>query len=234
MAEELNVATIDGNEAAAYVAYRVNEVCAIYPITPSSTMAELADQWASEGKTNIWGGIPDVVEMQSEGGAAGTVHGSLQAGALTTTFTASQGLMLMIPNMYKIAGELTACVIHVAARSLATQGLSIFGDHQDVMAVLPTGFAQLVSSSVQEAHDMALDRAGGDAGVAHSVHPFLRRLPHLARGQQAHHADRRADPRDDRRGSGDRPSPARRSIRTIPSSAAPRRIRTSTSRRARR
>ena len=101
--------TIDGNEAAAYVAYRVNEVCAIYPITPSSTMAELADQWASEGKTNIWGGIPDVVEMQSEGGAAGTVHGALQAGALTTTFTASQGLMLMIPNMYKIAGELTAC-----------------------------------------------------------------------------------------------------------------------------
>ena len=156
MAEELNVATIDGNEAAAYVAYRVNEVCAIYPITPSSTMAELADQWASEGKTNIWGGIPDVVEMQHEGGAAGAVHGALQAGALTTTFTASQGLMLMIPNMYKIAGELTACVIHVAARALATQGLSIFGDHQDVMAVLPTGFAQLCSSSVQEAHDMAL------------------------------------------------------------------------------
>ncbi len=156
MAEDTNVATIDGNEAAAYVAYRVNEVCAIYPITPSSTMAELADQWASEGKKNIWGNIPDVVEMQSEAGAAGTVHGSLQGGALTTTFTASQGLMLMIPNMYKIAGELTACVIHVAARALATQGLSIFGDHQDVMAVLPTGFAQLASSSVQEAHDMAL------------------------------------------------------------------------------
>ncbi len=153
---EHNVTTIDGNEAAAYVAYRVNEVCAIYPITPSSTMAELADQWASEGKTNIWGGIPDVVEMQSEAGAAGTVHGSLQGGALTTTFTASQGLMLMIPNMYKIAGELTCCVIHVAARALATQGLSIFGDQQDVMAVRPTGFAQLASSSVQEAHDMAL------------------------------------------------------------------------------
>ncbi|MGZ8411046.1 MAG: pyruvate:ferredoxin (flavodoxin) oxidoreductase, partial [Hyphomicrobium sp.] len=152
MAEESQVATIDGNEAAAYVAYRVNEVCAIYPITPSSTMAELADQWASEGKTNIWGGIPDVVEMQHEGGAAGAVHGALQAGALTTTFTASQGLMLMIPNMYKIAGELTACVIHVAARALATQGLSIFGDQQDVMAVRPTGFAQLASSSVQEAH----------------------------------------------------------------------------------
>ncbi|MFO1154393.1 MAG: pyruvate:ferredoxin (flavodoxin) oxidoreductase [Rhodospirillales bacterium] len=156
MAEESNVATIDGNEAAAYVAYRVNEVCAIYPITPSSTMAELADQWASEGKVNLWGGIPDVVEMQSEAGAAGTVHGSLQGGALTTTFTASQGLMLMIPNMYKIAGELTPCVIHVAARSLATQGLSIFGDHQDVMAVRATGFAQLAASSVQEAHDMAL------------------------------------------------------------------------------
>ena len=164
------MATIDGNEAAAYVAYRVNEVCAIYPITPSSTMAELADQWASEGKTNIWGGIPDVVEMQSEGGAAGTVHGSLQGGALTTTFTASQGLMLMIPNMYKIAGELTACVIHVAARSLATQGLSIFGDHQDVMAVLPTGFAQLVSSSVQEAHDMALI---AQAATLESRIPFI-------------------------------------------------------------
>ena len=170
MAEELSVATIDGNEAAAYVAYRVNEVCAIYPITPSSTMAELADQWASEGKTNIWGGIPDVVEMQSEGGAAGTVHGSLQGGALTTTFTASQGLMLMIPNMYKIAGELTACVIHVAARSLATQGLSIFGDHQDVMAVRPTGFAQLVSSSVQEAHDMALI---AQAATLESRIPFI-------------------------------------------------------------
>ncbi|MGE5441857.1 MAG: pyruvate:ferredoxin (flavodoxin) oxidoreductase [Bacteroidota bacterium] len=170
MAEELNVATIDGNEAAAYVAYRVNEVCAIYPITPSSTMAELADQWASEGKTNIWGGIPDVVEMQSEGGAAGTVHGSLQGGALTTTFTASQGLMLMIPNMYKIAGELTACVIHVAARSLATQGLSIFGDHQDVMAVRPTGFAQLVSSSAQEAHDMALI---AQAATLESRIPFI-------------------------------------------------------------
>ncbi len=151
-----NIATIDGNEAAAYVAFRVNEVCAIYPITPSSTMAELADQWASEGKTNIWGGIPDVVEMQSEAGAAGTVHGSLQAGALTTTFTASQGLMLMIPNMFKIAGELTPCVIHVAARALATQGLSIFGDQQDVMAIRPTGFAQLASSSVQESHDLAL------------------------------------------------------------------------------
>lgn len=150
------IATIDGNEAAAYVAYRVNEVCAIYPITPSSTMAELADEWSSKGVKNIWGNIPDVIEMQSEGGAAGTVHGALQTGALTTTFTASQGLMLMLPNMYKIAGELTPCVFHVAARSLAAQGLSIFGDHQDVMAARTTGFAMLSSASVQEAHDFAL------------------------------------------------------------------------------
>ncbi len=150
------IATIDGNEAAAYIAYRVNEVCAIYPITPSSTMAELADEWASRGIKNIWGNIPDVVEMQSEGGAAGTVHGALQTGSLTTTFTASQGLMLMLPNMYKIAGELTPAVFHVAARSLAAQGLSIFGDHQDVMAARTTGFAMLSSASVQEAHDFAL------------------------------------------------------------------------------
>ena len=150
------ISTIDGNEAAAYVAYRVNEVCAIYPITPSSTMAELADEWASKKIKNIWGNIPEVIEMQSEGGAAGTVHGALQTGSLTTTFTASQGLMLMLPNMYKIAGELTAAVFHVAARSLAAQGLSIFGDHQDVMAARTTGFAMLSSTSVQEAHDFAL------------------------------------------------------------------------------
>jgi pyruvate-ferredoxin/flavodoxin oxidoreductase len=152
----VQVTTLEGNEAVAYIAYRTNEICAIYPITPSSTMAELADQWASEGKLNIWGNIPLVMEMQSEGGAAGTVHGALQTGALTTTFTASQGLLLMIPNMYKIAGELTPAVFHVAARSLAAQGLSIFGDHSDVAAVRNTGFAQLASSSVQEAHDMAL------------------------------------------------------------------------------
>ncbi len=154
--DERQVATIDGNEATAYVAYRVNEVCAIYPITPSSTMGELADQWAQEGKRNIWGNVPIIAEMQSEGGAAGAVHGALQTGALTTTFTASQGLMLMIPNMFKIAGELSSAVLHVAARSLAAQGLSIFGDHQDVMAVRSTGFALLASGSVQEAHDMAL------------------------------------------------------------------------------
>jgi pyruvate-ferredoxin/flavodoxin oxidoreductase len=149
------VATIDGNEACASVAYRLNEVCAIYPITPSSTMAELADQWSSERRPNIWGDVPTVIEMQSEGGAAGAVHGSLQAGALTTTFTASQGLLLMIPNMYTIAGELTSAVFHVAARSLAVHALSIFGDHQDVMAVRGTGFALLSSASVQEAHDFA-------------------------------------------------------------------------------
>ncbi|MDJ0863443.1 MAG: pyruvate:ferredoxin (flavodoxin) oxidoreductase, partial [Gammaproteobacteria bacterium] len=154
--DERQVVTIDGNEATAYVAYRVNEVCAIYPITPSSTMGELADQWAQEGKENIWENLPTIAEMQSEGGAAGAAHGALQTGALTTTFTASQGLMLMIPNMHKIAGELTCTVFHVAARSLAAQGLSIFGDHQDVMAVRTTGFAMLSSSSVQEAHDMAL------------------------------------------------------------------------------
>jgi pyruvate-ferredoxin/flavodoxin oxidoreductase len=148
--------TIDGNEAAASVAYRCNEVCCIYPITPSSPMAELADEWSSRGQANVWGTVPAVVEMQSEGGAAGALHGALQGGALATTFTASQGLLLMIPNMYKIAGELTAAVLHVAARSLAAQGLSIFGDHSDVMAVRQTGFALLASASVQEAHDLAL------------------------------------------------------------------------------
>jgi pyruvate-ferredoxin/flavodoxin oxidoreductase len=148
--------TIDGNEAAAYVAHQTNEVIAIYPITPSSTMGELADQWSSEGKTNIWGSVPRVVEMQSEAGAAGALHGALQGGSLATTFTSAQGLLLMIPNMYKIAGELTPAVIHVAARSLATHALSIFGDHQDVMAVRQTGWAMLASNSVQEAMDFAL------------------------------------------------------------------------------
>ena len=149
-------ATVDGNEAAVSVAYRLNEVCCIYPITPSSPMAELADEWSSAQRPNVWGTVPTVVEMQSEGGAAGALHGALQSGALTTTFTSSQGLLLMIPNMYKIAGELTSAVINVAARSLAAQGLSIFGDHSDVMAVRQTGFALLGSASVQEAHDLAL------------------------------------------------------------------------------
>jgi pyruvate-ferredoxin/flavodoxin oxidoreductase len=147
---------IDGNEATAHVAYKVSEVCAIYPITPSSNMGELADQWASEGRKNLWETVPLVAEMQSEGGAAGAVHGALQTGALATTFTASQGLLLMIPNMYKIAGELTPAVFHVSARALAAQGLSIFGDHADIMAVRATGFALLGAASVQEAADMAL------------------------------------------------------------------------------
>ena len=148
--------TVDGNEATASVAYRCNEICCIYPITPSSPMAELADEWSSRRRPNLWGTVPSVVEMQSEAGAAGALHGALQGGTLATTFTASQGLLLMIPNMYKVAGELTAAVLHVAARSLAAQGLSIFGDHSDVMAVRQTGFALLASASVQEAHDMAL------------------------------------------------------------------------------
>jgi len=148
--------TIDGNEAVAYVAFRVNEVIAIYPITPSSPMGEWSDQWASELKPNIWGTIPTVTEMQSEGGASGAVHGALQTGSLTTTFTSSQGLLLMIPNMYKIAGELTSTVFHVAARTVAAQALSIFGDHSDVMATRSTGFALLSSASVQEAMDFAL------------------------------------------------------------------------------
>jgi pyruvate-ferredoxin/flavodoxin oxidoreductase len=150
------ITTIDGNEAAAYGAYHVNEVIAIYPITPSSSMGESADEWSAQGKPNIWGTVPRVVEMQSEGGAAGAMHGSLQGGSLTTTFTASQGLLLMIPSMYKIAGELTSGVIHVSARTLATHALSIFGDHSDVMAVRSTGFALLSSNSVQEVVDLAL------------------------------------------------------------------------------
>src|SRR5580698_8811649 len=147
---------LDGNEACASVAYRMAQVITIYPITPSSTMAEWADQWKEEGRKNIWGSIPVVAEMQSEGGAAGAMHGALQAGALSTTFTASQGLLLMIPNMYKIAGELTASVMHVTARTLATHALSIFGDHSDVMGCRSTGYAMLCSNSVQEAADMAL------------------------------------------------------------------------------
>jgi pyruvate-ferredoxin/flavodoxin oxidoreductase len=162
--------TIDGNGAVAHIAYRVNEVCAIYPITPSSTMAELADEWSSGGVTNIWGNVPVVQEMQSEGGAAGAVHGALQGGALTTTFTSSQGLLLMLPNMFKIAGELTSTVFQVAARAVATQALSIFGDHTDVMAVRGCGFALLSSASVQEAHDSALI---AQAATLESRVPFL-------------------------------------------------------------
>ncbi|MDB9327642.1 pyruvate:ferredoxin (flavodoxin) oxidoreductase, partial [Nodularia spumigena CS-590/02] len=149
-------ATIDGNEAVARVAYKLNEVIAIYPITPSSAMGEWADTWSAANQPNLWNTIPSVVQMQSEGGAAAAVHGALQTGSLSTTFTASQGLLLMIPNLYKIAGELTSAVVHVAARSLATHALSIFGDHSDVMASRATGFALLCSASVQESHDFAL------------------------------------------------------------------------------
>jgi len=156
MSQERRMVTMDGNEAVASVAHRINEVIAIYPITPSSNMGEWADEWSALGKKNIWGAVPSVVEMQSEGGAAGAVHGALQGGALTTTFTASQGLLLMIPNMFKIAGELTPFVMHVSARAVATHALSIFGDHSDVMAVRPTGFGLLSSNSVQEAHDFAV------------------------------------------------------------------------------
>ncbi|MEA3456220.1 MAG: pyruvate:ferredoxin (flavodoxin) oxidoreductase [Campylobacterota bacterium] len=163
-------ATIDGNEAVALVAHKINEVIAIYPITPSSPMAELSDTYSSRGERNIFGSVPDIMEMQSEGGASGSVHGALQTGALTTTFTASQGLLLMIPNMYKIAGELTSTVFHVAARSLAAQALSIFGDHSDVMSVRQTGFALLSSGSVQEAHDFALI---SQAASLRSRIPFL-------------------------------------------------------------
>src|SRR5438045_1816777 len=148
--------TLDGNEAAAYIAYRLNEVMAIYPITPSSPIAEWCDQWASEGKRNLWGTIPSIVEMQSEGGAVGAVHGALQTGTLSTTFTASQGLLLMIPNMFKIAGELLPTVFHVTARTVAAHALSIFGDHSDVMACRSTGWGMLGAASVQETMDFAL------------------------------------------------------------------------------
>ncbi|MBO5647753.1 MAG: pyruvate:ferredoxin (flavodoxin) oxidoreductase, partial [Kiritimatiellae bacterium] len=161
---------VDGNTAAAQIAFACSEVAAIYPITPSSPMAETCDELASLAKTNIWGSIPSIVEMESEGGAAGAVHGSLTTGSLTTTFTASQGLLLMIPNMYKIAGELAPSVFHVSARSLACQGLCIFGDHGDVMACRQTGFAMLCSNSVQESHDMAMV---AHASTLEAKGPFL-------------------------------------------------------------
>jgi pyruvate-ferredoxin/flavodoxin oxidoreductase len=153
--------TLDGNEAVARIAYLGSEVIAIYPITPASSMGEWADEWASQGRPNLWGAVPTIMEMQSEGGAAGAVHGALMTGALTTTFTASQGLLLMLPNLYKIAGELTPFVLHVAARTIATHALSIFGDHSDVMAARSTGMALLCSGNAQEAQDFA--------AVAHAV-----------------------------------------------------------------
>src|SRR5262245_36377762 len=163
-------ACVDGNEAAALVAYPCSEVIPIYPITPSSPMAEHADEWAAAGRTNLWGTVPEIIEMQSEAGAAGTLHGAVQEGALATTFTASQGLLLMVPNMFKIAGELTPCVMHVAARTVATHALSIFGDHSDVMHCRGTGWAMLAAGSVQEAHDFA---AVAHAATLRARIPFL-------------------------------------------------------------
>ena len=182
--------TIDANEAAAMVAHKVNEVIAIYPITPASPMGEWSDQWSSEGRPNLWGHVPTVIEMQSEAGAAGAVHGALQSGALTTTFTASQGLLLMIPNLYKIAGELTPTVLHIAARSLAAQGLSIFGDHSDVMAARQTGFALLAANSVQEAMDFALISS---AATLRARIPFL----HFFDGFRTSHEVNKIEPISD-------------------------------------
>ena len=170
MTKQKKFITCDGNQAAAHISYMFSEVAAIYPITPSSTMAEYVDEWAAAGRKNIFGETVLVQEMQSEGGAAGAVHGSLQAGALTTTYTASQGLLLMIPNMYKIAGEFLPCVFHVSARTLASHALCIFGDHQDVMSCRQTGFAMLCEGSVQEVMDLA--------GVAH-LSTIKSRVPFL-------------------------------------------------------
>ena len=168
--ERAGYKTLDANEAVARIAYALNEVVAIYPITPASPMGEWADSWSSSGVKNLWHTVPETVEMQSEAGAAGVIHGALQTGALSTTFTSSQGLLLMIPNMYKIAGELTPTVFHVAARSLAAQALSIFGDHSDVMAARATGWGMLCSASVQEAQDLALI---AHAATLESRIPFL-------------------------------------------------------------
>ena len=169
-APKVPLTVMDGNEAAVYIAYKTSEVCAIYPITPSSTMGEFAEEWSSDKKENIFGEVPTIIEMQSEAGAAGAIHGALQGGALASTFTCSQGLLLMIPNMYKIAGELTPTVFHIAARALATHALSIFGDHSDVMAVRSTGFAMLFGNNAQEAHDMAMIAT---ASTLKSNIPFL-------------------------------------------------------------
>jgi pyruvate-ferredoxin/flavodoxin oxidoreductase len=175
--------TIDGNDAAAYVAFNASEVIAIYPITPSSGMGELSDEWAAKGQTNIWGTIPKVAEMQSEGGAAGAVHGALQSGSLTTTFTASQGLLLMIPNMYKIAGELTPTVFHVSARSIAAQALSIFGDHSDVMSTRQTGFGLLASGSIQEVMDMACISHAATLRITYTFYSLFRWFQKLTRSK---------------------------------------------------
>ena len=187
--------TVDGNEAAANIAYQLSDVIAIYPITPSSTMGEAADAWAAEHRPNVWGVVPSVAEMQSEGGAAGAVHGALQTGALATTFTASQGLLLMIPNMYKIAGELTPAVFHVSARALATHALSIFGDHSDVMAVRSTGWAMLRLGIGPGGAGSRARRARGHARGARALPPLLRRVPDVARGGEDPHSRTRGSAR---------------------------------------
>src|SRR5688572_9658200 len=182
--------TIDGNEAAAYVAFKTNEVIAIYPITPSSSMGESADAWAAHGDKNIWGMPPLVREMQSEGGAAGAVHGTLQTGSLTTTFTSSQGLLLMIPNMFKIAGEQTSTVFHIAARAIATHALSIFGDHSDVMAARSCGWGMLFANSVQEVMDFALV---SQAATFKSRVPFLHVFDGFRTSHEVQKVERLAD-----------------------------------------
>jgi pyruvate-ferredoxin/flavodoxin oxidoreductase len=214
---KIPTAIVDGNEAAASVAYRLSEVVAIYPITPSSPMAEWADQWRSEGKRNIWGALPIVEELQSEGGAAGALHGALQAGAFATTFTASQGLLLMIPNMFKIAGELTPATMHVSARTLATHALSIFGDHSDVMACRSTGWAMLASNSVQEVADLALV---AQIATLESRIPFI----HFFDGFRTSHEVQKI--------STSSTSATTRSVPTARAFAAPRKIPMSFSRRA--
>ncbi len=210
------IVTIDGNEAAAYVAHRTNEVIAIYPITPASPMGELADLWTAHGEPNLWGTVPQVIEMQSEGGAAGTVHGALQAGALTTTFTASQGLLLMLPNMYKIAGELTPTVFHIAARSIAAQALSIFGDHSDVMAARATGWGMLFARLGAGGDGLRAHRAGRHAQGPGPLPPRLRRLPDEPRGPQDRAPRHRRPPRAPLR----RPRP--RPPRPVPLARPPR------------
>ncbi len=227
-------ATVDGNEAAAWVAYKTSEVIAIYPITPATTMGELSDAWAAAGEPNAWGAVPQVIEMQSEAGAAGAVHGALQAGALATTFTASQGLLLMLPDMYKIAGELTPMTMHVAARTVATHALSIFGDHSDVMAARGTGFALLSSSSVQEAQDLALIAT---AATLESRVPFLHFFDGFRTSHEVNTIERLSEDdvreRSSTRGSSPRTAPARSRPSGRCCAARPR-IRTSSSRRARR
>src|SRR6185503_8383195 len=185
-----NMITVDGNEAVASVAHRTNEVIVLYPITPSSPMGEWCDEWSAAGRKNLWGVVPDVTEMQSEAGAIGAIHGALQAGSLATTFTASQGLLLMIPNLYKIAGELTAFCMHVAARTVAAHALSIFGDHSDVMACRQTGVAMLASGSVQEAQDLA---AIAHAATLSARVPFL----HFFDGFRTSHEVAKIDPLGD-------------------------------------